>query len=316
VVSYSINYINEKDKDRSSTKFSLYLRDLKDLSYDSLEPLITPVVGGEPVTIATIMNEGIVINNQFTIPVDGDEGTAGANNLLKKIYTTPLADIIDDGKRQLFVHKIMIYLIYNYVIANNINDPLVVHKLNNIYLNLFENLFVNPANEKTDPNYFIKEYDKDIQEMIKKIRGAYTIKLLLPSGTKKESLVEQLNKNAESIVKFIMNSKKEEIAKNKMGATSETKLLADLTKNIDAFAEGFFDYYLEDKTSGDINRVVYKINLYLAVEMLLTIAFIILVLLILNNSGKYPFLEEYIQMAITYALLIVDEVVSAILGII
>jgi hypothetical protein len=113
-----------------------------------------------------------------------------------------------------------------------------------------------------------------------------------------------------------MNSKKEEIAKNKMGATSETKLLADLTKNIDAFAEGFFDYYLEDKTSGDINRVVYKINLYLAVEMLLTIAFIILVLLILNNSGKYPFLEEYIQMAITYALLIVDEVVSAILGII
>jgi hypothetical protein len=197
VVSYSINYINEKDKDRSSTKFSLYLRDLKDLSYDSLEPLITPVVGGEPVTIATIMNEGIVINNQFTIPVDGDEGTAGANNLLKKIYTTPLADIIDDGKRQLFVHKIMIYLIYNYVIANNINDPLVVHKLNNIYLNLFENLFVNPANEKTDPNYFIKEYDKDIQEMIKKIRGAYTIKLLLPSGTKKESLVEQLNKNAE-----------------------------------------------------------------------------------------------------------------------
>jgi hypothetical protein len=316
VVSYSINYINEKDKDRSSTKFSLYLRDLKDLSYDSLEPLITPVVGGEPVTITTIMNEGIVINNQFTIPVDGDEGTAGANNLLKKIYTTPLADIIDDGKRQLFVHKIMIYLIYNYVIANNINDPLVVHKLNNIYLNLFENLFVNPANEKTDPNYFIKEYNKDIQEMIKKIRGAYTIKLLLPSGTKKESLVEQLNKNAESIVKFIMNSKKEEIAKNKMGATSETKLLADLTKNIDAFAEGFFDYYLEDKTSGDINRVVYKINLYLAVEMLLTIAFIILVLLILNNSGKYPFLEEYIQMAITYALLIVDEVVSAILGII
>jgi hypothetical protein len=47
-----------------------------------------------------------------------------------------------------------------------------------------------------------------------------------------------------------------------------------------------------------------------------TIAFIIIVLLILNNSGKYPFMEEYIQMAITYALLIVDEVVSAILGII
>jgi hypothetical protein len=113
-----------------------------------------------------------------------------------------------------------------------------------------------------------------------------------------------------------MNSKKEEIARNKTGVAIETKLLADITKNIDTFAEGFFDYYLEDKTSGDINRVVYKINLYLAIEMFETIAFIIIVLLILNNSGKFPFMEEYIQMAITYALLIVDEVVSAILGII
>ena len=315
VVSYSINYINEKDKEKSSTKLSLFLRDLKDLSYDTLEPLIKPEAGGQPTTFLSIMNEGIVNNNQFTIPIDGDEG-ASFNNLFKKIYTTPLADIIDDRKRELLVHKIMVYLIYHYVISNNIDDPIIIHKMNNIYLNLFENLFVNQANEKTDPNYFIENYDKDIQTILKQIRGAYTIKLLLPNGTKKEALVEQLNKNAESIVKYIMNSKKEEIARNKTGATSETKLLADLTKNIDTFAEGFFDYYLEDKTSGDINRVVYKINLYLAIEMLETIAFIIIVLLILNNSGKYPFLEEYIQMAITYALLIVDEVVSAILGII
>jgi len=210
----------------------------------------------------------------------------------------------------------MVYLIYHYVISNNIDDPLIIHKLNNIYLNLFENLFVNSANEKTDPNYFLENYDKDIQTILKQIRGAYTIKLLLPNGTKKETLVEQLNKNAESIVKYIMNSKKEEIARNKTGLAIETKLLADITKNIDTFAEGFFDYYLEDKTSGDINRVVYKINLYLAIEMFETIAFIIIVLLILNNSGKFPFMEEYIQMAITYALLIVDEVVSAILGII
>jgi hypothetical protein len=315
VVSYSINYINDKDKEKSSTKLSLFLRDLKDLSYDSLEPLIKPEAGGQPATSLSIMNDGIVNNNQFTIPIDGDEG-GSFNNLFKKINTTPLADIIDDRKRELLVHKIMVYLIYHYVISNNIDDPIIIHKLNNIYLNLFENLFVNPANEKTDPNYFLENYDKDIQTMLKQIRGAYTIKLLLPNGAKKETLVEQLNKNAESIVKYIMNSKKEEIARNKTGTTSETKLLADIKKYIDTFAEGFFDYYLEDKTSGDINRIVYKINLYLAIEMLETIAFIIIVLLILNNSGKYPFLEEYIQMAISYALLIVDEVVSAILGII
>uniref|UniRef100_A0A6C0LFJ2 Uncharacterized protein n=1 Tax=viral metagenome TaxID=1070528 RepID=A0A6C0LFJ2_9ZZZZ len=311
VVSYSINYINDRDIEKDSTKIPLFLRDLKDLSYDSLEPLIKP----EPADITTIMNEGIVNNNLFIIPVDGEEG-GSFNNLFKKIYTTPLANIIDDRKRELLVHKIMIYLIYHYVISNNIDDPLIIHKLNNIYLNLFDNIFVNPANEKTDPNYFLEKYDKDIQTMLKQIRGAYTIKLLLPDGAKKETLVEQLNKNAESIVKYIMNTKKDEIARNKIGVDSETKLLTDIKKNIDTFADGFFDYYLEDKTPGDINRVVYKINLYLAIEMMETIVFIIVVLLVLNNSGKYPFLEEYIQMAITYALLIVDEVVSAILGII
>ena len=82
------------------------------------------------------------------------------------------------------------------------------------------------------------------------------------------------------------------------------------------FADGFFDYYQEDKTAGDINRVVYKINLYLAIEMMETIIYIVLVLLILYNSGKYPYLEDYINMAITYAIAIINELISAILGII
>jgi hypothetical protein len=42
------------------------------------------------------MNDGIVNNNQFTIPIEGDEGTA-CNNLFKKIYTTPLQGIAQFG---------------------------------------------------------------------------------------------------------------------------------------------------------------------------------------------------------------------------
>ena len=93
-------------------------------------------------------------------------------------------------------------------------------------------------------------------------------------------------------------------------------LRKNLREKIDDFAGAFSNFYQEDKTLGDINRIVYKINFYLAIEMLTTIIFILLVLLILYKSNKYPFLEKYINIAITYAILIINEVISAILGIV
>ncbi len=93
-------------------------------------------------------------------------------------------------------------------------------------------------------------------------------------------------------------------------------LITTIKDNIDGFANGFSDYYQEDKTLAVINRVVYKINFYLAIDMMITIIYILIVLLILYKSGKYPYMEKQIDIAITYAILIINELISAILGII
>ena len=128
------------------------------------------------------------------------------------------------------------------------------------------------------------------------------------------------NKSMDGIVRNQMNAdadKKAKTAIEKIDNNADiSELMTKIRANIDTFADGFFDYYQEDKTPGDINRVVYKINLYLAIEMMETIIYIVLVLLILYNSGKYPYLEDYINMAITYAIAIINELISAILGII
>jgi hypothetical protein len=94
------------------------------------------------------------------------------------------------------------------------------------------------------------------------------------------------------------------------------KLISTIKKNIDDFADGFSDYEQDNKTIGVINRVVYKVNFYLAIEMMETIIYILIVLLLLYNSGKYPYMEKYINIAITYAILIMNELQSAILGIV
>ena len=358
VVSYSINYVNDKEKasEKDATQqISKFIRDLKDLSYDTLEPLVKSEKAGESeidasdASLPTIVNEGIVNNNKFVIPTELEEDEGNLNNIFKKIYKTPLSNIKNANDRELFAHKITIYLIYNYVISNNIEDPFIIHKLNNIYLNLFENLF---EGKKDDPNYFLEKYGIDTADMFKQIRGAYTIKLLLPATTTKMQLTSKMNENALYIEKYIReymkkpilaeqantkhsirkNKSMDGIVRNQMNADADKKaktaietidnnadiseLMTKIRANIDTFADGFFDYYQEDKTPGDINRVVYKINLYLAIEMMETIIYIVLVLLILYNSGKYPYLEDYINMAITYAIAIINELISAILGII
>ena len=101
------------------------------------------------------------------------------------------------------------------------------------------------------------------------------------------------------------------------GKTDNLYILKETIKdNIESFAKGFSKYYQDDKTSGVINRIVYKINFFLALEMMETVLYILIVLLILSKSGKYPYIEKYINLAITYAILIINELISAILGII
>jgi hypothetical protein len=349
IVSNSITYIltktvKEEDKDRT-TDMSQFLTDLNNMSFDILdigkvldtqESSATDTGTSEP-NILILMNEGIIINNKFIVPAKL-ENEGNINILLKRIYRTPLEGIKADAARQtLLGHQIFIYLIYNYVISNSIEDPFIIHKLNNVYLNLFNNLFdkYNKDNGgKEDAHALIEMFDRDVRKMFKDVRGAFAIKLLLPVGTDKNKLLLKLHDNADLMLKYI------KMVKDKSYKNPQDKLLiaaiADLSNykndikegdplitlkttirdNIEGFANGFSNYYQEDKTLAVVNRVVYKINFYLAIDMMITIIYILIILLILYKSGKYPYMEKQINLAITYAVLIINELVSAILGIV
>uniref|UniRef100_A0A6C0CCW3 Uncharacterized protein n=1 Tax=viral metagenome TaxID=1070528 RepID=A0A6C0CCW3_9ZZZZ len=348
IVSNSINHIHTKTIDTkytdTSTKISLFLTDLYNMSFDTLDikknfdtqDLSADNASGDA-DILLIINEGILNNNKFIIPTKLEK-IGDINVLLKHIYNTPLDS--DAARQALLGHQIFIYLIYNYVITNSIEDPFIIHKLNNVYLDLFNNLY-NKYNKDTgasaavvaagDPNILIDNFKYDIRNMYKDIRRAFTVKLLLPVGTEKIKVQQKLHENADLILKYIRMVKVKPIAstqaerdslenldkyKEAVAANPYNVLITTIKDNIEGFANGFSDYYQEDKTLAVVNRVVYKINFYLAIEMMVTIIYILIVLLLLYKSGKYPYMETQINAAITYAIIIINELISAILGIV
>ncbi len=417
MVCNAVNYINGEDTVKNEKiKLSQYLDDLKNFSYDNIyfNKFLNDnlnLTNDAAEVFGDLINNGIIANNKFIIPteVGPEENT---NILLKKICNIDhsIAEEAANKAQELLANKIYLYLIYNYVITRNKEDPFIIHKLNNIFLNTFENLYtrfteeekkkrkniidtadeeekarnkvVAPAaadadaqnneltpeekkdaeeekkkaaeeekkkaadlakakaayekNAKIDRNDLLDKFNSEIKFMYNEIRGSYTIKFLLPVNTKKEDLLRRLHRNADLILQYIYKYKENEnILKSVVAKTTEEQFgkLKDYTKTdvssvkysilrnklrekINDFAGTFSNFYQEDKTLGDVNRIVYKINFYLAIEMLITIIFILIVLLILYKSNKYPFLEKYINIAITYAILIINEVISAILGIV
>jgi len=427
MVCNAVNYINGEDTVKNEKiNLSQYLDDLKNFSYDNiyfnkfLNDNLNLTNDADEV-FGDLINNGIIANNKFIIPteVGPEENT---NILLKKICNIDhsIAEEAATKDQELLANKIYLYLIYNYVITRNKEDPFIIHKLNNIFLNTFENLYtrfteeekkkrktiidtadeeekarnkvVAPAdaqnneltpeekkdaeeekkkdaeeekkkaadlarakaadekNAKIDRNDLLDKFNSEIKFMYNEIRGSYTIKFLLPVNTKKEDLLRRLHRNADLILQYIYKYKENEntlklvevktteaqfgnlkkyaekkAAPAATAAPSATAVAAvekfdtlrnKLREKIDDFAGTFSNFYQEDKTLGDVNRIVYKINFYLAIEMLITVIFILIVLLILYKSNKYPFLEKYINIAITYAILIINEVISAILGIV
>ena len=185
--------------------------------------------------------------------------------------------------------------------------------------------------------------------MYDEINCSFTIKYLLPMNTKKEDLFKRLHSNADLILKYIYKNKFGDVTGenaltgnnkkvydeflnyyiNIVNNVKDTSVIGEdariaqvknlkkkIYNKITAFTDVFSDFTQENKTLGYINTTIYKINFYLAAEMMQVIIFILLVLFILYKSKKYPYLEKYINLSMVYAILIINEVVSAILGII
>ena len=172
--------------------------------------------------------------------------------------------------------------------------------------------------------------------MYNEIKCSYTLKLLLPENTKKTEISLTLHDNAKLLLTYIkkyiekqielkgdsdesnklkgFNSKLSYDSQFEYNETSD-KLQFIIQSKINAFTDTFHDYSLENKAKKVINFNLYKLNFYLAIEMLHTVLFILIVLAILYKSKEYPFIEKYINIIIGYALVIINEVFYSILGI-
>jgi hypothetical protein len=354
----TIDTIKNNDVDKT-TSLSNFLSDFKDFSFGKLhfKNFLNKdfgVADNAKKVLTDLNSDGILNNNKFIIPT-ALEKEKDINNILKRIYEEDIATTATSNQLQeMLGDKIFIYLIYHYVISHNREDPLIIHKLNNIFLNLFENIHTKYNEDYASYLHKLKEQpdatqqsviiniddilnkftgvNLDIKKMYNEIKSSYTIKQLLPATIKKEDILEKLHENADLILKYIYlyktkytpaSSSEKFNNYNDFKVSSDTQADDDLyilkkkiNDNIIKFADCFSDYFQEDKTPLKVNTIVYKINLYLAVEMILTAVFILMVLLLLYSSKKYPDLEKYINIMITYAIIIINEVISAILGII
>ena len=137
-----------------------------------------------------------------------------------------------------------------------------------------------------------------IKNMYNDIKSSYTIKLLLPESTKTKDLLDTLHNNAKLLVGYIKKNleKKKNDEKtstkisniiNKLSYDNEEEYTSDkylqniIKDKINEFAGTFHDYYLENEEKKIVNFNLYKIRFYLTIEMLQTIFFILIVLIIL-----------------------------------
>ena len=410
VLSDSISLLNNTDDTPSieETNIVLFIDDLKNLSYKKLYIKIfldkdNNLHLNSNDKFKKLIDYGLTNNYKFIIPSDIMNDNK-INILLKNICDIKSDDIYS---QKILGYKIFIYLIYHYVISHNRDDPFIIHKLNNIYLNIFENIskehihYYNENNkeraseqltlanneEKENQsiytsvyNMFITKEDTSkqkedtskqeedtntskqedpkfddvrlnnidyiidlinnidnigIKNMYNDIKSSYTIKLLLPESTKTKDLSDTLHNNAKLLIGYI--NKKLEKRKNDEQNSEKKKNLTNVIKilyydndkvytldkylqniikdKINEFAGTFHDYYLENEEKNIVNFNLYKIRFYLTIEMLQTIFFILIVLIILYRSKKYPYIEMYINTAMSLAIIIVNKVIISILGI-
>jgi len=366
VLSDSISLLNNTNDTKSieEEKIVVFIDNLKNLSYKKLYINIfldkdNNLYPNSDDKFKNLIDYGLTNNYNFIIP--GDIMNDNKTNILLKNICNIKSD--DEHSQKILGYKIFIYLIYHYVISHNREDPFLIHKLNNIYLNLFENIskeHIDNYNknvdnvDNVDPTFFdftSKNIDTNnidyiidlinnidnvgIKNMYNDIKSSYTIKILLPESTKTKDLLDTLHNNAKLLIGYIkknLEKKKndEKNAKKILNLTNvinilsydneeeykSDKYLQNIIKDkINEFAGTFHDYYLENEEKQIVNFNLYKIRFYLAIEMLLTIFFILIVLIILYRSKNYPYIEMYVNTAISLAIIIVNNVITSILGI-
>jgi hypothetical protein len=345
-----------------------------------------------------LIEDGLSYNLKFIIPDEKYNDINDINDLLKNIcnikgfskldYTERALDKENANKEtKIIEEEIFIYLVYHFVISHNMDDPFIIHKLNNIFFNIFENIKnkykkeinalpgprelnaeeqiaedaritknnndIKAIREKTtitkeqqdkeverieadglkredidpkgvdDGDKIIETLNYDIKKMYREIICSYSLKLLLPDNITQDYVENEFNNNAKLIVKYIksnINTRNTQITSDPPGYDSAvlqpkidnafTTIETNLEKSIKEFAETNFENFKQENDDKlNMSKIVYKLNVYLVVDMFYTAIFIILILLILFNliSTKYPSIKPLIINMITFVYIIIVQ---------
>jgi hypothetical protein len=345
-----------------------------------------------------LIEDGLSYNLKFIIPDEKYNDINDINDLLKNIcnikgfskldYTGRALDKENANKEtKIIEEEIFIYLVYHFVISHNMDDPFIIHKLNNIFFNIFENIKnkykkeinalpgprelnteeqkaedaritknnndIKAIREKTtitkeqqdkeverieadglkredidpkgvdDGDKIIETLNYDIKKMYREIICSYSLKLLLPDNITQDYVENEFNNNAKLIVKYIksnINTRNTQITPDPSGYNSAvlqpkidnafTTIETNLQTSIKEFAEKNFENFKQENDDKlNMSKIVYKLNVYLVVDMFYTAIFIILILLILFNliSTKYPSIKPLIINMITFVYIIIVQ---------
>lgn len=404
----SVEYENTSKFTDQLMEFSLYKLDLRNFVISTTTP--QPIIDSN---LRKLIDAGLSYNLKFIIPESEYDDENNINDLLKiicnnkgyskrdvdKEYFSKLD--LYNSQNKIIEKQIFIYLVYHLVISHNMEDPFIIHKLNNIFFNIFENIKKKykeetkikkvsppgqPKKEEIDAKKLadteeakkfadrlasatpeekqniedrskelkaletIKESDidakgeydgdiivealsYDVKRMYREIICSYTIKSLLPENITRDYIESELKKNGNLMVdyiKYYINKKNNEdvgviLTKDNKGKLDfqintffETIRNKQLTDLYSKFVNHFYNFVQEYDESLTISKIVYKLNLYLAIDMFHTAVFILLILIILYDliSNKYPSLKPQIINMITYIILIMNEVISAMFGLV
>jgi hypothetical protein len=220
--------------------------------------------------------------NNKTILITGGTGSFGKNfcSFVLEKYKPKLQKM---KKTLLFIT-----ILYIYFVNNNIDDPYILIKLNKLVFGRVANIG-------------IKEIDDEIDFTL-------SFKSLLGHNLHKDELIKDLNNINTELFKYIEEYEfKGDILLVKLNDDSNPK--EDLVK----FQEKI--YYIEKI---DYWGAVYFFNLYLAIELILNAVIILLILMIIKytNNEMRENVEKYIIIIGSILVLIIDEIKTAILGVV
>lgn len=181
---------------------------------------------------------------------------------------------------------LLVLIIYLYFVKNNIDDPYILIKLNKLIFGRVANI--------------------GIPEIDEEIHNTLTLRSLLGHNLENKAIIDDLEYETKLIFDNIENNEYENVKKKIKNYNTDVK------KNVLDFSNKLYDVEL------DYWGAVYFFNLYLVLEIMLGCFVILAILLIIKytDNDMRENVERYIDKMNELIKQMIDEIKSAILGVV